>query len=246
MLTYRVRECSFIVAGNNSPSRRDHYTTGANKKQRTVRLFVRRTRLTGTHAQLFPIGATTRSSPTPTVTRSTRTRSTATTPSSNSRSVTSKKRRTSSTAHQGTTPRTPAWLACAILAHNLDVERHPRRHQRRPDRVEPRHDANPSDRRRRDTREPLRATHPAAPTQLALGRAVHRHTERRPGVARPLGLIIAPAAGAPQLSTHTLTTRHPRSSASARPEPPPPGPVTKQHKRAAATCVPQVDRWIEA
>ena len=74
---------------------------------------------TWTNTNYGLIGVTTPSSPTgPTSTVPQPTGSTVNTPPLNSPSVTSKKAPGSTTSHQDTTPNC-AWLACAVLAHNL-------------------------------------------------------------------------------------------------------------------------------
>ena len=83
------------------------YATGRGKAKRTVRLVVRRTRLTNSAQQrLWPTGDTTHSTPTPNTTPPPRTSSTAPTPSSSSPSATSKKAPDSNTSPQATTART--------------------------------------------------------------------------------------------------------------------------------------------
>ena len=66
-----------------------------------------------------PTGDTTHSSPTPITTPPPPTSSTAPTPSSSSPSATSKKAPDSNTSPQATTAANCAWLACAVLAHNI-------------------------------------------------------------------------------------------------------------------------------
>jgi hypothetical protein len=92
--------------GGNAQVAETNYTTGTGRRARFDSSCAAPDSPANKH-NCFPTGDTTRSSPTSTSTRSQPISSTATTLWSNSRSATSKKARGSSTAHQGTTPRTP-------------------------------------------------------------------------------------------------------------------------------------------
>ncbi len=171
------------------------YATGRGKAKRTVRLVVRRTRLTeGAQQRLWPdwrhhaFNANTEHPPPP------RTSSTAPTPSSSSPSATSKKAPDSNTSPQGTTARTAHRSPAPVLAHNISHW------------TTALAGAPPATNRSRRTRlvalaavrgQPLRHTHPAIPRPLALGNTIHSHTQRSQGSARTLRLTEPPGTGAP-------------------------------------------------
>ena len=174
------------------------YTTGTGRRARTVRLVVRRTRLTGRQAQLFPDWRHHAF-----ITNTALDAVAADAFHRNHAIVELAIRDLKEGAGlehcpSGHYSANAAWLTCAVLAHNLiPLDQSPRRREPRPCRVEPRHDPHPPHRHRRHTREPIWATHPAAPTQLAMGKPVHPDTQRPPGVAGLVRLTTNPAAGAP-------------------------------------------------
>ena len=77
-----------------------------------------------------------------------------------------------------------AWLACAVLAHNIGHWTPPCRRAAGHEPLPP----HPTRRPRRRTRQPLRHTHPAIPRPLALGNTIPSHTQRSQGSARTLRL----------------------------------------------------------
>ena len=194
-----------------------------------------------------PTGATTPSSPTSTCPPSPSTSSTATTPPSSSPSATSKKAPGSSTARSGRFFANAAWLACAVLAHNLT------RWTARLGGVHP--DDQLTVTRTIRTRllalpgrlvNRSRTLDPAAPRPLAMG----HHLQHRP---RP-----DPVTAAADLNNHsgparpqtTTTRRHPdrrtqRATDALHQQPIVPlatttPQTTTRHRH------PSVDRWIEA
>jgi len=90
----------------------------AETRYRGDRLVVRRTRLVGAQAELFPPGATTPSSPTGSAPLSSWTPTTAATPRSSCASATSKPGRPAASS-SGRFAANAAWLVIATLAHNL-------------------------------------------------------------------------------------------------------------------------------
>ena len=88
-----------------------------------------------------------------------------------------------------------AWLACAVLAHNLGMLGRPARRAATHHTPNPTHTAH---RTRRGDREPIRSTGHALPGPMAMGPRVQHFTQSPPGTASTFRLNCDPAAGAPQ------------------------------------------------
>jgi len=85
-------------------------------------------------------------------------------------------------------PANCAWLACAVLAHNLG---HWTTQPTSRDKPDP---PDPTDRLGRSAREPFRTTDSTVPDPLALGPTVPRHTQRPASTASPIRLTPQPRA----------------------------------------------------
>ena len=137
-----------------------------------------------------------------------------------------------------------AWLACAVLAHNIGhwSAALAGGHQPLP--------PHPTRRTRRRAGEPIGHTHPAIPRPLALGNTIHSHTQRPQGSARTLRLNgtarnrrphTNPASTSPN-HTPTPTPTRPNTPNHTHNNPTRPQPATDPGNPRSPTA----NRWIQA